>query len=103
MDILSCLVDNLLTAGIIDLSDRSYTVLKDITGKTIMNTRHPYADFFCTWMKPFILDESEEGLHLADLSYLEAKLKLSGGVKRSCSLDTGRSAMTGLSTGWIRE
>ena len=40
-----------------------------------MNARHLYADFFCTWMKPFILEESAEDLCLADLTYLEAKLE----------------------------
>lgn len=74
VDILSSLVDNLLTAGIIDFTDHSYTVLKDMTGKTVMNARHPYADFFYAWMKPFILEESAEGLRLANLSYLEAQL-----------------------------
>ena len=40
VDILSSLVDNLVTAGIINLDDHSYTVLKDRTGKTTMNDRH---------------------------------------------------------------
>ncbi|MGN1231431.1 MAG: ATP-binding protein [Anaerotignum sp.] len=75
VDILSSLVDNLVTAGIVDLSDHSYTVLKDRTGKTMMNARHPYSEFFYTWMKPFLLEESEEGLRLADFSYLEEKLR----------------------------
>lgn len=70
----SSLVDNLLTAGIIDLTDHSYTVVKDMTGKTVMNARHLYSDFFYAWMKPFILAESAEGLCLADLSYLETQL-----------------------------
>lgn len=74
VDILSSLVDNLLTAGIIDLTDHSYTVVKDMTGKTVMNARHLYSDFFYAWMKPFILEESAEGLCLADLSYLETQL-----------------------------
>lgn len=39
VDILNSLVDNLMTAGIIDLSDHSYTVLKDRTGKTGMNAQ----------------------------------------------------------------
>lgn len=75
VDILSSLVDNLLTAGIIDLSDNSYTVLKDMTGKTAMNARHSYEDFFSTWMKPFLLEECKEGLRFSDLSYLISKLK----------------------------
>ena len=70
----SSLVDNLLTASIIDLTDHSYTVVKDMTGKTVMNARHLYSDFFYAWMKPFILEESAEGLCLADLSYLETQL-----------------------------
>lgn len=81
VDILNSLVDNLMTAGIIDLSDHSYTVLKDRSGKTGMNARHPYSDFFFTWMKSFILEESIEGLKLADLSYLETKLEE---TKRVC-------------------
>ena len=75
VDILSSLVDNLLTAGIIDLKDNSYTVLKDMTGKTTMNARHSYEEFFRTWMKPFLLEECEEGLRFSDLSYLTAKFK----------------------------
>lgn len=75
VNILSSLVDNLLTAGIIDLEDSSYTVLKDMTGKTVMNARHPYEDFFCTWMKLFLLEENEEGLRFSSLPYLKTKLK----------------------------
>ena len=89
VDILGSLVDNLLTAGIIDLTDRSYTVLKDITGKTAMNARHPYADFFCEWMKPYILEESEAGLSLADLPYLEAKLKVNKRVTQDYHIIDG--------------
>ena len=88
-DILSSLVDNLLTAGIIDLSDRSYTVLKDITGKTVMNARHLYADFFYTWMKPFILEASAEGLRLADLLYLEANLRKTERVTQDYHIRNG--------------
>ena len=74
VDILSSLVDNLVTAGIINLSDHSYTVLRDRTGKTFMNACHPYSEFFSGWMQLAAQEESAEGLRLADLSYLESNL-----------------------------
>lgn len=37
VDILESIVENFLTAGIIDLTDNSYTVLKDMTHKTQMH------------------------------------------------------------------
>ena len=80
MDILDSLVADLLGAGIIDLSDGSFTVLKDQSDRTVVRHRHMYASYFYEQLQPVIRPESAEGLRLADLSYLAERLKREGRV-----------------------
>lgn len=75
VDILSSLVPGLVSAGIIDLSDKTLTILKDRTGKTAFNASLPYSEFFSHRMEFSVLEECAEGLRLADLSYLQEQMK----------------------------
>ena len=84
VDILSSIVDNFLTAGIIDLTDNSYTVLKDMTHKTQMNARHNYKEFFTTWMPPFLKENTVEGMEVSSIVKLQEKLKKNKNF--SCSI-----------------
>ena len=90
VDILSSIVDNFLTAGIIDLTDNSYTVLKDMTHKTQMNARHNYKEFFTTWMPPFLKENTVEGMEVSSIVKLQEKLKKNKNFSFDYHIVTGR-------------
>ena len=54
-----------------------------------MNARHSYSDFFFSWMKTFIMEESENGLQLADVSYLEEHLKENKRISQDYHIKNG--------------
>lgn len=90
VDILESIVEKFLTAGIIDLSDNSYLVLKDMTHKTQMNARHNYKEFFSTWMIPFLKENTDQGMELASIAKLQEKLKKNKKISFDYHIITGR-------------
>ena len=90
VDILESIVEKFLTAGIIDLSDNSYLVLKDMTHKTQMNARHNYKEFFSTWMIPFLKENTDKGMELASITKLQEKLKKNKKISFDYHIITGR-------------
>lgn len=90
VDILESIVEKFLTAGIIDLTDNSYLVLKDMTHKTQMNARHNYKEFFSTWMIPFLKENTDKGMELASITKLQEKLKKNKKISFDYQIITGR-------------
>lgn len=90
VDILESIVEKFLTAGIIDLTDNSYLVLKDMTHKTQMNACHNYNEFFSTWMIPFLKENTDKGMELASIAKLQEKLKKNKKISFDYHIITGR-------------